>query len=363
MIVNKKNKYLSHKKLLEANADFELTAKVAKLIYVNDKQDGIARHLKGKKFIYLTGKKKLSNKKTMERIKKLTIPPAWTNVWICRSEKGHLQATGYDANGRKQYRYHSDWSKLRNETKFHHMYEFGKNLPLLRKKIANDISSKTLDSKKAIAAALDLMDKTYIRIGNEEYEQKYGTYGITTLQDKHVTIKQNRLSISFCGKRGIKHSIVLNNRKLAKIIKQCRDIPGKSLFQYYTDDNNRNSIDSAMLNEYIQKATGPGYSGKDIRTWAGSVHAIKYLSQNDHADKEKNKTKNTPNMIDYVSKQLGNSKNICKKYYIHPYLIDLCEHKQPLPRPATGLANLTKYERTLMSVLKRINGHQKSTTY
>lgn len=358
----KKVKHLSHKKLLEANYDFQLTAAVANLIYVSDKQSGITRLSKGKKFIYYTGRKRLTNKKTLERIKKLAIPPSWTNVWICRSPKGHLQATGFDVNKRKQYRYHAEWSRLRNETKFHHMYEFGKNLPSLRKKIAKDISSNKLTSQKAIAAALDLMDKTYIRIGNEEYEQKYGTYGITTLQDKHVIISQDKLAISFRGKRGIKHAIVLNNKKLARIIKQCRDIPGKALFQYYTNDNKRGAIDSRMLNEYIQKATGPEFSGKDIRTWAGSVHAIKYLSKTDLDVNEENKVKSLIEMVDYVSKQLGNTKNICKKYYIHPSLIDLCENKQTLPEPAAGFAALTKYERVLMSVLKKLNGRGKPKT-
>jgi len=346
-----KNKGLSHAKLLEANKDPGKAAKAANLIYVTANSPGFSRQKKGESFVYVSGNKPLRDKKHLERIKKLAIPPSWTGVWICRSPHGHIQATGLDLRNRKQYRYHPKWSSLRHETKFSHLFEFGKRLPGLRRKIAMDIGSKKLTRQKVLAAAIDLMEKTYIRIGSEAYEKENGSYGLTTLKDRHISVKRDKLTVCFIGKKGVEHNIGITNKKLARIVKQCRDIPGKALFQYFDDENNRQAIDSAMLNSYIKDAAGPEFSAKDIRTWAGSVKAIEYLSNGMSPD-QSNGIKSTSAMLDWVSEKLGNSRNVCKKYYVHPSLIAFCEEKEALPDVRNSIAGFNKCEQLLMCILK-----------
>src|SRR5687767_1256807 len=224
---------LSHKEFLKIKKDYSKAAKVADLRYVNDRQPGIQRVKKGSGFTYLYESKPLKDKEELERIRKLAIPPAWTNVWICPKENGHIQATGFDVRGRKQYRYHPQWHSLRNETKFHHLYEFGKLLPSMRLKIEEDLARKEICEEKVIATVIGLMERTYIRIGSNDYEKLYGSYGLTTLKDKHVKVNGDKIVFSFKGKKGIYHDITLKNRRLAKTVEACREIPGKELFQYY----------------------------------------------------------------------------------------------------------------------------------
>lgn len=348
-----KTKKLSHARLLKASKDSRKAAEAANLVYISSNEQGITRQKKGNGFIYLYGNKMIKDKRQLERIRKLAIPPSWKNVWICRSPHGHIQATGSDLRDRKQYRYHPAWSKLRNETKFHHLYEFGKLLPRLRRKIQRDIRSNKLSQEKVLATAIDLMEKTYIRLGNESYEKENGSYGLATLKDRHVDVKQDKLTVSFAGKKGVQHTISLKNKKLARIIKQCRDIPGKPLFQYYDGNNERKAIDSTMLNNYIKEATAPSFSAKDIRTWAGSVQAIEYLLN--ECDEQDEKSTSAVAMLDWVSEKLGNTRNICKKYYVHPALVNFCEQKLKLSEvklPATITKTLTKSEQLLMAILK-----------
>ena len=277
-------------------------------------------------------------------------------MWICRSPNGHIQATGLDLRSRKQYRYHPDWHDVRNETKFYHLYEFGKLLPKLRRQTKKDIRSTGLTQRKVLATAIDLMEKTYIRVGNESYEKANGSYGLTTLKNQHVSFQPNKLTFSFIGKKGVKHRIGLSNKKLARIIKQCRDIPGKALFQYYDEENKRKAIDSAMLNNYIKEATAPEFSAKDIRTWAGSVQAIEYYLTNNNTSPDNKEPTTAVALLDWVSKKLGNSRTVCKKYYIHPALIRLCEEQQQLPelKPKSGgRSHLSTSEQMLMCVLKK----------
>ena len=336
---------LSHAKLLQAKHDPRKAAKVAHLVYVNERTPGFHRIKKGKGFVYVSGNKTVRDKKHLERIRKLAIPPSWRDVWICQSPNGHIQATGSDLKGRKQYRYHAEWNKLRNETKFHHLYEFGKLLPKLRRKIKRDIRAKKLSREKVLAAAIDLMEKTYIRVGNESYEKENGSYGLTTLKDQHVSIQKDELQVSFNGKKGVEHNISLRDKKLARIIKQCRDIPGKPLFQYYDEGNTRKAIDSSMLNNYIKEATAPEFTAKDIRTWAGSVQAIHFYLSNPGSS--------ATTMLDWVSEKLGNTRNVCKKYYIHPSLIALCEEKKQLPDYKKVNNGFSESEQLLMCLLKR----------
>ncbi|HVG41534.1 MAG TPA: hypothetical protein VM888_07970, partial [Chitinophagaceae bacterium] len=266
---------LSHKEFLKINKDYSKAASVADLIYVNDKEPGISREKKGNGFVYTKGGKPLKDEKELERIKKLVLPPAWTNVWICAKENGHIQATGYDVRNRKQYRYHHLWHTLRNETKFHHLYEFGKLLPSLRLKLEKDLDVKDMSEEKVIATVISLMERTYIRIGNNDYEKLYGSYGLTTLKDKHVKVEGDKIVFSFKGKKGVYHDISVKSRRLAKMVKACRDIPGKELFQYFGTDGTKKSVDSGMVNRYIKEATGGDFSAKDFRTWAGTLNILR----------------------------------------------------------------------------------------
>ncbi|MBL7931395.1 MAG: DNA topoisomerase IB, partial [Bacteroidia bacterium] len=208
------------------------SAEAVNLIYVRNNDPGIKRIKKGKGFSYFYNNRKVTNREDLQRIRKLVIPPAWKNVWICTSENGHLQATGFDLRERKQYRYHSLWNSLRNHTKFFRLYDFGKSLPAMRKQIKKDLSLPGMPLRKVLALTLELMERTNIRVGNDQYEKLYGSYGLTTLKDKHVKCSGDSVKFSFKGKKGIYHSIDLKDKRLAKLVKQCRDIPGRELFQY-----------------------------------------------------------------------------------------------------------------------------------
>jgi DNA topoisomerase-1 len=351
---------LSHQQILKTDRDHRRAADAAHLTYVTDGMPGITRIKKGKGFGYCYNGEILKDENFLERIKKLAIPPSWSNVWICALPNGHIQATGLDLNKRKQYRYHTEWSLLRSQTKFHRLYEFGKALPSLRKQVKKDIDSKELSEDKVLAAAIRLMEQTYIRVGNNDYEKLYGSYGLTTLKDKHVTIKKDKLYFSFTGKKGIEHTITLKNKKLAHIVKQCRDIPGKNLFQYYDAGGNKEHIDSGMLNNYIRKATSIDFSAKDFRTWAGSLQAIQsFLAIGDSTDAADIK-RNIIAMLDTVSSKLGNSPNICKKYYVHPGLISLYEENKLLnymskyvSNKKNALPGLSSDEQLLLTLLKK----------
>lgn len=353
---------ISHKKHLKIVHDYAKSAALIDLLYVNDNEPGILRLRKGKGFSYVLENKPLRKKEILDRIKRLVIPPAWEKVWICSDPKGHIQATGFDIKGRKQYRYHPLWNVLRNETKFHKMLEFGKALPVLRLQVEKDLGSKELTEKKVIATVVSLMERTYIRVGNSVYEKENGSYGLTTLLDKHVKIEGGNISFAFTGKKKIEHHISINNRRLAKIVKQCRDIPGKELFQYYTQDGTRRSIDSGSVNRYIKEATGDDYTAKDFRTWAGSLHALAALCAAGTAASQTEAKQIVNKTLEYVSERLGNTKTVCRKYYIHPAIIRSYEEhsldkylSQLDSLEATdGISGLTKEEQRLLFVLDRI---------
>jgi DNA topoisomerase-1 len=353
---------LSHKEFLKIDRDYSKAARVADLTYVTDREPGISRLKKGKGFVYIYDKKPLKNKTELERIRKLAIPPAWTNVWICPKENGHIQATGFDLRKRKQYRYHQFWNTLRNETKFHRLYEFGKLLPTVRLKVEEDLKKKELCEEKVIAMMVSLMERTYIRIGSEDYEKLYGSYGLTTLKDNHVKIEGGKVDFCFKGKKGIYHNITLKNRRLAKMIQQCRDIPGKELFQYYDAEGKRRAVDSGMVNRYIKEAAGADFTAKDIRTWAGTLNILQAFKSIGQAESESDCKKNIVAALDEVSKKLGNTRTVCKKYYVHPGIIKLYEEKNlqkylgeldKIEQP-DDLAGLTTEERVLMKILKEL---------
>jgi DNA topoisomerase I len=354
---------LSHREMLVIDQDYERAAAVASLVYVSDTMPGIIRSKKGKGFSFLYQNKRLQNKSQLERIQKLAIPPAWTAVWICPLENGHLQATGKDSLNRKQYRYHTAWRAVRNETKFHRLYEFGKALPALRLQMEKDISRKDLCEEKVLATVVSLMERTYIRTGSQSYEKLYGSYGLTTLKDKHVAVNGHSIQFSFRGKKGINHAISVKNKRLARIVQACRDIPGKELFQYYDADHNRKSIDSGMVNSYIKQITGFEFSAKDFRTWAGTLNILRSFKSIGEAFTEAERKKKVVEALDEVSTQLGNTRTVCKKYYVHPGIIRLYEEdnlKQYLKDLDTleepdDKSGHTGEEKVLMKILKALS--------
>ena len=345
---------ISHKEILKADKNYKESASLVNLVYVDTAAPGILRSKRGKSFQYIFKDKAVKDKRQLDRIKKLVLPPAWTEVWICPSENGHIQAIGFDE--RKQYRYHEMWNLFRKETKFHKMFEFGKALPDIRTKIEKDISNKNLTREKVLATIVSLMEHTLIRIGNAEYEKANGSHGLTTLKDKHAKISGDRLTLSFVGKKGIRHNITLKSKRLARIVRQCRDIPGKELFQYIYENGNRNSIDSGMVNEYIRESCGKDFTAKDFRTWAGSVQALIEFSTVEE-DQESNAVKKNINFVlDSVSNKLGNTRTVCRKYYVHPILINLYEENKLQEYlkdiKVSNEASNSCYEDLLLKILK-----------
>jgi DNA topoisomerase-1 len=351
---------LSHKEFLKLDKDLEKAAKAASLKYVSDSDAGIQRIKKGTGFAYVLNDKPVRDKAVLERIRKLVLPPAWTEVWICTIENGHIQATGKDVRGRKQYKYHADWHALRNETKFHRMYEFGKALPGLRLKVEKDICASDLSEAKVLATLVSIMERTFIRVGNAGYEKMYGSYGLTTLKDGHVKIEGSTLKFSFKGKKGIYHNITVRNKRLAKIVQACKDISGKELFQYFDVDGNKRTVDSGMVNSYIKEASGNDFTAKDFRTWAGTLAMLQVFKTIGQASSATELKKNIVSALDEVSKKLGNSRAICKKYYVHPGLLRLYEensldkHLSELDKieECDNKTDLTGEEKVLMKILE-----------
>ncbi len=303
------------------------TAAAVNLKYVSDTDPGIERIKSGKGFKYQFRENLINDEDSLQRIKSLVIPPAWEQVWICTLPNGHLQVTGMDIKKRKQYKYHSLWNSLRNKTKFFRLYEFGKALPAVRLQLEKDLALPGLPMQKVLATVVSLMERTHIRIGNNFYEKLYGSFGLTTLKDKHVSINGSSLKFSFKGKKGVHHDIGIKNKKLAGIVKQCRDIPGKELFQYYDDNGDRKSIDSGMINEYIKGIAGNDFTAKDFRTWAGTVQALLAFKELGFYETTTESKKKVVEALDIVSKELGNTRTVCKKNYVHPGIIDMYENK------------------------------------
>ena len=351
---------LPKKKIEKIVHDPEKTARAVNLVYVHDTAPGIVRIKKGKDFAYLHGDKKLTKKEELKRIKSLVIPPAWENVWICALENGHLQATGTDVKLRKQYRYHPAWNALRNHTKFYRLLTFGHVLPAIRLRLEKDLAIPDLTKTKVLATVVALMERTNIRVGNNVYEKLYGSFGLTTLKDKHVKVTGSKVKFSFVGKKGIQHDITLKNKKLAGIVQKCRDIPGKELFQFYGDDGARHSIDSGMVNDYIKEISGSDFTAKDFRTWSGTVNAFLAFKEIGLADTETDKKKGIVQALDKVAEHLGNTRTVCKKYYVHPLIISLYENNSlekyfselDSIEVNDGKADLTAEEKIIMKILE-----------
>ncbi|WP_432378354.1 DNA topoisomerase IB [Duganella sp. P38] len=300
-----------------------IAAKLAGLRYVHDDQPGIARRLRGKQFRYLDSDgKAVTDEDTLARIKSLVIPPAWTDVWICKHALGHLQATGRDARGRKQYRYHPRWRSHRDEAKYERMLSFGKALPAIRKAVDEALRKPGLPREKVLATIVYLLEATLMRIGNEEYARENKSFGLTTLRDRHVRLNGGKVEFRFRGKSGVHHAVEVHDRRLANIIRKVRDLPGQELFQYEDDDGNPHAIGSADVNDYLQSITGADYTAKDFRTWAGTVLAAVALLEYEKYDSEAQAKKNVVQAIESVAKNLGNTPTICRKCYVHPAVIE-----------------------------------------
>ncbi|HKO17826.1 MAG TPA: DNA topoisomerase IB [Acidobacteriaceae bacterium] len=299
------------------------SAKAAGLRYVTDATPGIKRKRQGKGFRYVSPDgKPMHDPEVMRRIKSLAIPPAWTNVWICQNPNGHLQATGRDARGRKQSRYHPRWREVRDETKYHRMMLFGAALPAIRKRVEQDLSLPGLPREKVLAAIVRLLETTFIRVGNNEYARENGSYGLTTLRNKHVAVKGATVTFDFKGKSGREHTIDLRDRRMAAIIKRCHDLPGYELFQYIDPEGNRHSVDASDVNEYLRQITSEDFTAKDFRTWAGTVLACAMLKEFEPVETQTQAKKNVVEAIKRVAARLGNTPSVCRKCYVHPAVLE-----------------------------------------
>lgn len=298
------------------------------LIYVSDAEPGIVRHKRGTGFHYLgPDHKPVTAARTLERIRKLAIPPAYTDVWICTKERGHLQATGRDARRRKQYRYHSEWRRTRDNGKFSKMIEFGAQLPKLRRRLRQDLALPGLPKNKVLAVIVTLLDETMIRVGNEEYARTNQSYGLTTLRNKHVRfLRDGRASFNFRGKSGRQHEVLLDDRRLARIIRHIQQLPGQQLFQYVGDDGKRQPVDSGMVNDYLREAMGgdTDFTAKDFRTWGGTVRAIGFLSCQARNEPMSQRAFNgcVAATARNVAEALGNTPAVCRKSYINPVVFE-----------------------------------------
>lgn len=308
---------------MELTKDPKQSAKEAGLRYFQEKQLKLKRVKHGEHFSYVDDKdQKITDAETLERIKSLVLPPAWTAVVISPVDNSHLQAIGTDEKGRRQYRYHPDWNKFRSATKYDKMSEFGEALPKIRRQMSEDLNKQGLPREKVLAAIVKLLEKTMIRVGNEQYAKENKSYGLTTLQNRHVDVGTTKVKINFKGKSGQFHNIELENRRLAKLIGRLQDLPGQELFQFIDDDDNLHGVDSADVNEYIQEAADAEFTAKDFRTWRGTVLAAILLADCDRTkDKAANK-KLVTEIVKEVAAELGNTPTVCRKCYIHPAVIE-----------------------------------------
>ena len=300
------------------------SAKLAGLRYVNDQtMPGIRRiGSKARVRYVLPNGSTLADRTQLQRIKSLVIPPAWTDVWICPLPNGHVQATGRDARGRKQYRYHPRWRAVRDEVKYGKLIAFAEALPAIRRRTESDLRRTGLPREKVLAAVVQLLEKTLIRVGNEEYARQNGSVGLTTMKDGHAKIAGGHVRFAFKGKSGISHAIDLEDRRLARIVKACRDLPGYELFQYVDDAGKRQTIDSADVNHYLRQITRQDFTAKDFRTWAGTVLAAQALASVKGWSSNAEAKRNVVKAVESVAKRLGNTRTVCRKCYIHPAILD-----------------------------------------
>jgi DNA topoisomerase I len=297
-------------------------AEFAGLVYVSDEKPGIGREIAGEGFSYRDAKgQPVRNEATLERIGKLAIPPAWTDVWICPSANGHIQATGRDAKGRKQYKYHPQFREVRESTKYEHMMEFARALPAIRARLAEHMALRGLPRDKVLATVVHLLESTLIRVGNDDYAKSNKSYGLTTLRNPHVKVNGSELRFQFKGKSGKTWRLQLKDRRVARIVRACQELPGQELFQYVDDNGEVKHVTSADVNAYLREITGRDITAKDFRTWAGTVLAALALQEFEAFDTQAGARKNLRAAIERVASRLGNTPTICRKCYIHPEVL------------------------------------------
>ena len=340
-------------------------AESAGLRYVSDEQPGIRRRKAGKGFTYVKpGGSKVDDEATLKRIRTLAVPPAWTDVWICPHANGHIQATGRDAKGRKQYRYHARFREVRDGTKYEHMMAFAQALPAIRAKLKEHMALRGLPREKVLATVVHLLESTLIRVGNDDYVKQNKSYGLTTLRNKHVKVDGSELRFEFKGKSGKTWNLQVKDRRIAKIVRACQELPGQDLFQYIDEDGVQRDVTSADVNAYLKEITGTEVTAKDFRTWAGTVLAALALKEFETFDTQAKAKKNVRAAIERVASKLGNTPTICRKCYVHPEIMSsyvegslLLEVKKEVESELReDLAGLKPEEAAVLSLLEaRLN--------
>ncbi len=308
----------------------------AGLRYVTDGVRGITRRRAGAGWMYFSSNgRRIHDASVRKRLDALAIPPAWVEVWICPNRDGHIQATARDARGRKQYRYHPSYREARDRSKFRHMLEFSEALPLLRERIERDLRAPDLSRRQLLATVVRLLDRTLIRVGNDEYARENNSFGLTTLRRRHVRVDGASLRFSFRGKSGVEHTVALTDPRLARIIQRCRDLPGHEIFQYLDARKRRLSVSSDDVNDYLRELSGRDVTAKDFRTWGGTMLAAVELRRMGPAASRREADRNILRALDAVSARLGNTRAVCRKYYVHPGLLRayLMGETAPLPKP------------------------------
>jgi DNA topoisomerase-1 len=337
------------------NGDAAEHAEAAGLRYVSDASPGIRRVASGKGFRYVDSRgAAVRDAATLARIRALAIPPAWTDVWICPTARGHIQATGRDARGRKQYRYHADWRAARDETKFERMLAFSAALPAIRRAIDADLGLPGMPRRRILATVVRLLECTGIRIGNDEYARANRSYGLTTLRSRHVEIDGSKLQFEFRGKSGKVHTVGVADRRLARIVARCQSLPGEELFQYIDEEGNRQTVDSGDVNDYIREISGEDFTAKDFRTWAGTMLASEALLSMGAAETERERKANVNAAIDRVAERLNNTRAVCRKYYIHPAILDAyADGRLALALGRLRSRDLARLESRVMKLLQK----------
>lgn len=308
---------------IEIVNDPEAAAEEAGLRYVSDESPGYTRQRRGKKFVYFdTEGKEIRDETRILRLNRLAIPPAYTDVWICPSPNGHLQATGRDARRRKQYRYHERWREVRDENKYERMVVFAQTLPKIRRRVNRDLKRRGLPREKVLATVVQLLERTFIRVGNEEYAKENQSFGLTTMRNRHVEVKGSKLRFRFRGKSGQEHDIDTEDRRVARIIRKLQDLPGQDVFQYLDDEGEHRQVTSEDVNQYLREITGEDFTAKDFRTWAGTVMAAIALQAQEAFENESQAKKNVKAAVSAVAKMLGNTPAVCRKCYVHPAVLE-----------------------------------------
>ena len=348
---------------LDSGTDPVKSAKQAGLRYVNDEQSGIRRRRCGRGFTYSDAQgKTIRDPKMRQRFDSLAIPPAWSDVWICVDESGHIQATGQDDKSRKQYIYHSRWQEVRNQVKFNRLLPFGESLPKLRTHIDKDLRRHGLPRERVVAAVVRLLEESLIRVGNREYARQNESYGLTTMRRKHVDVTTTTISFDFPGKSGKNQQVVIQDARASRLIRQCQELPGQELFQYIDDNGNSQTVESADVNEYLFAATGQAFTAKEFRTWGGTVAAVQAFQELGPPDSEPDIKKKIVTAVKMVAKALGNTVAVCRDYYIHPAIIQAYRENSffDLMEEAKNQAYGDAYQLEELGVLHLLGDHQKT---